>query len=99
MRISDWSSDVCSSDLGDAQNRNAGVSYLDFQDWRTALRTFEDLQATGERSVAISGDERPAARVNAAYVSWSTFSLIGQPPRSEESRVGQECVSTCRSRW
>ena len=33
-----------------------------------------------ERTAAVSGDERPAARVNAAYVSWNTFSMIGQPP-------------------
>jgi putative ABC transport system permease protein len=68
------------ANLGDAQNPNAGVSYLDFQDWRTAQRAFDDLQATAERSVALSGDDRPAARVNAAYVSWNTFSFIGQPP-------------------
>src|SRR3546814_12132614 len=28
-----------------------------------------------------------------------TASSIGNPPRSEERRVGKECVSTCRSRW
>ena len=31
------------ANVGDAQNPNAGVSFLDFQDWRTASRTFEDL--------------------------------------------------------
>src|SRR3546814_17367930 len=27
------------------------------------------------------------------------FKVGGQPERSEERRVGKECVSTCRSRW
>ena len=31
------------ANVGNAQNPNAGVSFLDFQDWRTAARTFEDL--------------------------------------------------------
>jgi putative ABC transport system permease protein len=69
------------ANVGNAQNPNAGVSYLDFQDWQTAAqRTFEEFQASGERSAALSGDGRPAARVNAAYVSWNTFSLIGELP-------------------
>src|SRR3546814_3945391 len=29
----------------------------------------------------------------------STSNLAGRPLRSEERRVGKECVSTCRSRW
>ena len=69
------------ANVGNAQNPNAGVSYLDFQDWQTPpnARSRRSL-ATAERTAAISGDERPAARVNAAYVSWNTFSMIGQPP-------------------
>jgi hypothetical protein len=68
------------ANAGDAENPSDGVSYLDFQDWLTASSTFEALQATGERTVAVSGDDRPASRVNAAHVSWNTFSMIGQPP-------------------
>lgn len=64
----------------EAQDQDAGISYLDFQDWRTAQRAFDDIQATAERSVAVTDDERAATRVNAAYVSWNTFALIGQPP-------------------
>src|SRR3546814_1050734 len=64
MRISDWSSDVCSSDLPLA------------------------LEACVE---AI------AARVPRA--PWCGWSLGGLVARSEERRVGKECVSTCRSRW
>src|SRR3546814_2047295 len=63
MRISDWSSDVCSSDL----SRTPPVSFLQLS--RTAFR--KD-QSSLRRRVLV---------------------------RSEERRVGKECVSTCRSRW
>src|SRR3546814_6151335 len=66
LRISDWSSDVCSSDL----NRRA-VSAA-----RSVRRAQMRASAIGRTSVSAS--------------SWS---------RSEERRVGKECVSTCRSRW
>src|SRR3546814_9931182 len=63
MRISDWSSDVCSSDLPlDCVNNHIIVIF-----GKMARRVFR--------------------RVNFL------------PERSEERRVGKECVSTCRSRW
>src|SRR3546814_1897079 len=71
MRISDWSSDVCSSDLLEDQ-------------WRVPLAD----QAVHE----LLGAERrgqPAARLPG----------VQGCERSEERRVGKECVSTCRSRW
>src|SRR3546814_8148074 len=65
MRISDWSSDVCSS----------------------------DLRGPGPRS---SGPDRPST----GSPSGPTGCPAGTPrSRSEERRVGKECVSTCRSRW
>src|SRR3546814_21009228 len=70
MRISDWSSDVCSSDLGGAGDQPRGVRE----------------GAAGIR-VAPTSQRRPAPLPRAAH------------PRSEERRVGKECVSTCRSRW
>src|SRR3546814_19691910 len=70
MHISDWSSDVCSSDLppggGDLPLHRAG------------RRAQHPAQLPAEP--AHPGDP-------------------GQRPRSEERRVGKECVSTCRSRW
>src|SRR3546814_20801889 len=71
MRISDWSSDVCASDLGDARRR--------VRDADPARRA--DDAAPGRRGVG------RAARGAA------------EGGRSEERRVGKECVSTCRSRW
>src|SRR3546814_5308506 len=83
MRISDWSSDVCSSDLPDA---GAGPA------WRTA-------------AAAPAGPARPGgARLrwhhpDAAAVDQCARPYHGVQGRSEERRVGKECVSTCRSRW
>src|SRR3546814_11116140 len=65
MRISDWSSDVCSSDLPCRSRRRASR-----QGWWAPPP---------------SGSSRPCRR--------------SPMPRSEERRVGKECVSTCRSRW
>src|SRR3546814_4922421 len=72
VRISDWSSDVCSSDL----------------------RTPEGWQ------VQIEGESAPrlyAGLIVANGHHWEPN--VPSYPRSEERRVGKECVSTCRSRW
>src|SRR3546814_13436540 len=74
MRISDWSSDVCSSDLCCARLFVGTIS-----------RSMHD-GASG-RCAAIHWANRKRA------LWWPG------PVRSEERRVGKECVSTCRSRW
>src|SRR3546814_8681343 len=81
MRISDWSSDVCSSDL------SAGATDLEL-----------DVQQLGEffrgREFMSDGPTRlPGAKTELA-LGGDAVDL-----RSEERRVGKECVSTCRSRW
>ena len=68
------------TNVGNVQNPYSDLSYLDFQEWQTARRTFEQIAAFTDRGVNVSDDERPAARASAAYVSWNTFSLIGQRP-------------------
>src|SRR3546814_3533100 len=65
MRISDWSSDVCSSDL------RPGFRRVRTARWCAPPRPF----------IRRGGRSR------------------SRPMRSEERRVGKECVSTCRSRW
>src|SRR3546814_10891022 len=60
MRISDWSSDVCSSDLSVPSKETVEMT---------------DTPSTSRRA------------------------LLGGIARSEERRVGKECVSKCRSRW
>src|SRR3546814_5466286 len=75
MRISDWSSDVCSSDLLDLMVRS-GI-------WRR-LR-----------------EARIYPVVTAQTITYRKSLELGQRftvERSEERRVGKECVSTCRSR-
>src|SRR3546814_16802156 len=101
MRISDWSSDVCSSDLcvcwrpmsdcgcpASAPRVRLRSAYAA---GARPTKTFPrrcDLGASGKGDVAVNdegaaGDAFPGTRFL----------------RSEERRVGEECVSTCRSRW
>src|SRR3546814_19708151 len=71
MRISDWSSDVCSSDLPSC-NRPPSPHHPS----------------------PAAGRQFPRRR---RHRPPPTAAL--RPSRSEERRVGKECVSTCRSRW
>src|SRR3546814_1200444 len=66
VRISDWSSDVCSSDLKISNGLNAASIFRSFQK--------EAPNIIGKMQIPLQN-------------------------RSEERRVGKECVSTCRSRW
>src|SRR3546814_5936935 len=93
MRISDWSSDVCSSDLGKA--RLAG---------RTA---FIKLEASWPLQAGLSMRWRVHAyRHTFLSTPVGRRKKQGGPDgrksdsgRSEERRVGKECVRPCRSRW
>src|SRR3546814_16680521 len=94
MRISDWSSDVCSSDLPCAR-RQLG---------RLAVITRTQRTAESSRLVRDDSATRRAARLHAG--GRTVRISLRQPQgsrllrlRSEERRVGKECVSTCRSRW
>src|SRR3546814_5147238 len=76
MRISDWSSDVCSSDL--PAGRRKEPFFMSMQAPLLGPRDFE------YPAIMLSG-----------YVDHGMYLHF----RSEERRVGKECVSTCRSRW
>src|SRR3546814_12753793 len=76
MRISDWSSDVCSSDL----RKIAAPSPL-----KASMPMDSALVSCGSNRLPMAS-RRPVS---------SRFTFM----RSEERRVGKECVSTCRSRW
>src|SRR3546814_11034109 len=81
MRISDWSSDVCSSDL----RRHPS--------WRWSTnRTGPELPLT-------MFSWRSNRRRQGPPPSRHSFRSQEIPSRSEERRVGKECVSTNRSRW
>src|SRR3546814_17162059 len=97
MRISDWSSDVCSSDLlTDTDNGcipfnrlGIGTASQEARDW---------VLGNPFRNQKFQQD------VFAANLSFDPFDLPAGPVsvalgRSEERRVGKGWVSTCRSRW
>src|SRR3546814_12137107 len=96
MRISDWSSDVCSSDLPMAA-------------WRSLVLTLFPEMFPGPLGFSLAGkalerglwaldvlDIRDFARDKHRSVDDAPF---GGGARSGERRVGKECVRTCRSRW
>src|SRR3546814_16718450 len=96
MRISDWSSDVCSSDLV--------VSYLQDRaiDWRrSAMVGDRETDMTFARNLGVRGFQLRTSQFGGEW-DWAgiAHALVDAPRhRSEERRVGKECVSTCRSRW
>src|SRR3546814_19051068 len=88
MRISDWSSDVCSSDLrGREARRHASRG-------RHCCIQEAAERSNGRRRPELAGQvpRGPIEHSEAAKHRASGF-------RSEERRVGKESVSTCRSRW
>src|SRR3546814_17895205 len=98
MRISDWSSDVCSSDLVNSIMVAIkagillifvaiGVSAIDPANWVPFIPPNE-----GGFSYGWPGVFRATSVIFFAYIGFETVS-------SEERRVGKECVSTCSSRW
>src|SRR3546814_16080269 len=94
MRISDWSSDVCSSDLlSFSLLEGLRTGQFDLVVAMTTERVSDlAVKTWTERLVWIAApDQKPAAD--------RPLPLICYPERSEERRVGNECVSTCRSRW
>src|SRR3546814_12649702 len=104
MRISDWSSDVCSSDLSGLY---AGLVGYIHPDEKTANRLCmglahffveiedRDLRASVRKHLrGCASKTRGSARNNHTYAVHLHILL-----RSEERRVGKECVSKCRSRW
>src|SRR3546814_13726309 len=96
MRISDWSSDVCSSDL-DAPI--LGLNRNDLPPHPTAFATAIFLNEIGEPAQKIVKLLfRPSGQSEAGKIG-RVSPPVCREHRSEERRVGKECVSTCRSRW
>src|SRR3546814_19234495 len=94
MRISDWSSDVCSSDLG-IENAFAGVAQAYSEN--VPLLVIPAAHALSRQYIQPTFR---AAEVYRPVTKWSALTHSVQDlPRSEERRVGKECVSTCRFRW
>src|SRR3546814_12191892 len=94
MRISDWSSDVCSSDLrltALADFDHCGTQAIDVADADLGLAKTVGREVFSEGACGIE------QRMIAQFLSPERI-MFGRV-RSEERRVGKECVSTCRSRW
>src|SRR3546814_16219219 len=116
MRISDWSSDVCSSDLYDLPWDKIDVATFS---WQKVLggEGGHGVLILGPRAVESLENYTPAWPLPKVFRLVSKGALaegvfkgetINTPSmlavedaifRSEERRVGKECVSTCRSRW
>src|SRR3546814_2124932 len=114
MRISDWSSDVCSSDL--AVLGGVHVERGDELDVTDVVAAEHDVHEAGHAIarigvlvVAEALNQGAGAVAHACdgkadsgghcCSSWERAWLRSDSMRSEERRVGKECVSTCRSRW
>src|SRR3546814_14990888 len=105
MRISDWSSDVCSSDLRIIRERRVqrfaeghrlGRDHM-FQ--RTTLDAGEDrrIELLGQHLVI--GEDQAAARTAQRLVRGRRHAMGIFERRSEERRVGTVCFSTLSSGW
>src|SRR3546814_2365577 len=91
MRISDWSSDVCSSDL------TTELGYM--------AKLKPEFDKRNVKIIGLSVDpvdqhSKWARDIEETQGTAPNYPMIGDPDlRSEERRVGKECVSTFRSRW
>src|SRR3546814_2571370 len=95
MRISDWSSDVCSSDLR-AAALNLVAVHVDRMDRVADLdpaRLHAAREHAAEEIVAVEQRREEAERAGRVEPG------RGDVARSEGRRGGKECVRTCRSRW
>src|SRR3546814_17960591 len=97
MRISDWSSDVCSSDLIVVAQIALQLQLREQIECRRAINSHPI--AADARARAEFGERRKRHRRLGLGVGLHLALVIVRMDRSEERRVGKECVSTCRSRW
>src|SRR3546814_14688679 len=105
MRISDWSSDVCSSDLYYILDLSPEKSFIRWAveqgltvfvvSWKSADESMKDVVWD---DYIIHGQVDAIDTVR-DLLKVPDVHTVGYCVRSEERRVGKECVSTCRSRW
>src|SRR3546814_12609872 len=98
MRISDWSSDVCSSDLDQQtvrpERQHRAGRHADIDGRRRERRA----AVAGNQHLTGLADQHDAM-IKSGGGGQTGIQMGVQRLRSEERRVGKECVSTCRYRW
>src|SRR3546814_17165545 len=95
MRISDWSSDVCSSDL-DRHVRGRSIGTRVMNQLKSDLIAMRNLLADPQCwTQGACGRDAKGHQLTVLHPEVTCWCLMG----SEARRVGKECVSTCRSRW
>src|SRR3546814_8651298 len=102
MRISDWSSDVCSSDLAQPDHdRGLVFRTLAASALRRGMVAFRGRHGSlPEAAHPTVEGSRPGARRHVAHAAVAARPGLGpDESRSDERRVGKEGVSTGRSRW
>src|SRR3546814_18211009 len=114
MRISDWSSDVCSSDLALTMRLGGGGPQRADQAHaraRVAQAQYDGTREKAVRDAAIAWSdvdalEQEVAALRVNYISsrqsrdvLAERFRVSRGTRSEERRAGRECVSTCSFRW
>src|SRR3546814_18025605 len=105
MRISDWSSDVCSSDLQKKTDVIGAVTTVNPSELKVPASNLTTALAGRIAGMIAYQRSGEPGRDNADFFirGVTTFAESRPDPliliRSEERRGGKECVSPCRSRW
>src|SRR3546814_1383143 len=106
MRISDWSSDVCSSDLRSLKASGGGAATsrhspsVSPTGCHLPMASPRGGSTTASGRFSTSGTCPCGLEHEADFVQFDPATNSGEErTRSEERRVGKECVSTCRFRW
>src|SRR3546814_2945108 len=105
MRISDWSSDVCSSDLGMSGKSGWYIDLVPSSGVAQGERMVTPNQFQGTLLLGTTRVPESSDPCNPSGSGWimAIDPFTGRGPgsvfRSEERRVGKECVRPCRSRW
>src|SRR3546814_13803481 len=101
MRISDWSSDVCSSELVMVATHALPPAWLLAKaGYDKIFESSEEVfsaQAKAAEDIMKAGAKNGADEIDIT-LSQEAGAHFSSDLRSEERRVGKECVSTCRFR-